>query len=267
MVQQWLHAMVFVRATNKLIASAFIGAIMRDFSATVLIGIIGAVGFAFLLVALPSASPILTFAAVEQAIAEETNAYRQRRKLKPLVLENRLQQTARVYAHTMATTRQFGHEVDGRTPAQRVRLAGYKHCIVRENIGYLELPGDRSAKEIAGRVLSGWIASDGHRKNLEASNVTGIGIGVAGSEGGDEPKAARRYYAVQLLAKPLAEAFRFSVRNTRAQTIKYTVDGKQFALPPNTLHKHLRCTQPLIEARVLGEKRLYKPGTGETIDL
>ncbi len=240
---------------------------MRDFSAAVLIRNAGALGFAFILLALPSASQNHPFEKVEHAIAAETNAYRQRRNLEPLVLDNRLQRTARAYARAMATTSQLGHNVDGRTPAQRVRLAGYKHCIIRENIGFWELPWDGSAKDIASRALSGWIASEGHRKNLEASNVTGIGIGVSGSEGGDKPEAARRYYAVQLLAKPLADALRFSVRNTQSQTIEYTVDGKHFTLPPHTLHKHRRCTQPLIEATVLGEKRIYTPRSGEMIDL
>lgn len=216
---------------------------------------------------LPSAGAGTSIEAIEQAVAEQTNAYRQREKLKPLAHDDRLHETARRFAGYMAKTGQYGHKVDGRTPAQRTRLAGYEHCIVRENIGYLELSGEPSAETLADRLLSGWIGSEGHRRNLKAANVTGLGIGVASSKKADSPQTRRRYYAVQLFARPLADAVRFSVRNTRPQTINYTIDGEDFALPPNTLHKHLRCNQPLLEATVLGETRTYRPGSGETIEI
>lgn len=240
---------------------------MRYVRASIFIRITGAVGLSYAFVMLPSAGASSSVEAVEQAIAEQTNAYRRREKLQPLALDNRLQETARRFANVMAKTGEFGHKVDGRTPAQRVRRTGYEHCIVRENIGFLELPGDTSAEAIARRLVSGWIASPGHRRNLEAANVTELGIGVAVSNRGGNSHARRRYYAVQLFARPMTDAFRFSVRNGRAQTINYTIDGKSFALPPNTVHKHLRCKPPLLEASVLGQTRTYRPRSGETIDI
>lgn len=256
-----------VPAVNTQFVQALIGAIMRYVRTSILIRVTGAVGFSYAFVMLPSAGASPSVEAVEKAIAEQTNAYRQREQLKPLARDNRLHETARRFANYMAETAQFGHKVDGRTPAQRVRQAGYEHCIVRENIGFLELASDTSAETIADRLLSGWIASDGHRRNLKAANVTGLGIGVSGSDSEGNPKGQRRYYAVQLFARPLADAFRFSVRNGRAQTINYTVDGKNFALPPNTVHKHLRCSKPLIEATVRGEARTFRPGSGETVEI
>lgn len=240
---------------------------MRYVRTSILIRVTGAIGFSYAFVMFAGAAASSSMEAVEQAVAEQTNAYRQHEELKPLAKDHRLHETARRFAKFMAKTGQFGHKVDGRTPAQRVRLAGYEHCIVRENIGFLELPSDTSAEAIAGRLLSGWIASEGHRRNLKAANVTGLGIGVADSDRGGNPNAGRRYYAVQLFARPLADAFRFSVRNGRVQTINYTLDGKNFALRPNTVHKHLRCNPPQLEVTVLGETRTYRPGSGDTVDI
>ena len=240
---------------------------MREGILKAVFGAAAAVAFTVTVAPAPNAVAITSIEAIEQTIAEQTNAYRQREGLKPLLRDEHLQKAANAYAHFMARTGQYGHKVDGQTPALRVSQVGYDHCIVRENIAFVEFPGNATAKEIAVRLLSGWIRSTGHRKNLKARYVTGLGIGVARSNAKGLPRGVRRYYAVQVFAKPIADAFRFAVRNTRGQPVDYTVDGKSFTLPPNTLHKHLQCSPPLIKTTVLGKQRTYKPKSGETIDL
>jgi len=240
---------------------------MREGILNAVFGAAAAVAFTVTVAPTPNAVAITSIEAIEQTIAEQTNAYRQREGLEPLLRDEHLQKAANAYAHFMARTGEYGHKVDGQTPAQRVGQAGYDHCIVRENIAFVEFPGNPTAKEIADRLLSGWISSAGHRKNLKARYVTGLGIGVASSDAKGLPRGVWRYYAVQVFAKPIADAFRFAVRNTRGQPVDYTVDGKSFTLPPSTTHKHLQCSPPLIKTTVLGEQRTYKPKSGEMIDL
>ena len=240
---------------------------MREGILKAVFGAAAAVALTVTVAQAPNAVANTSIEAIEHTIAEQTNAYRQREGLRPLLRDERLQEAASAYAHFMARTGQYGHKVDGKTPAQRVGQAGYDHCIVRENIAFVEFPGNPTAKEIAARLLSGWISSAGHRKNLKARFVTGLGIGVARSNVQGLPRGAWRYYAVQVFAKPIADAFRFAVRNTRGQPVEYTVDSKSFTLPPNTTHKHLQCSPPLIKTKVLDEQRTYKPKSGQTIDL
>jgi uncharacterized protein YkwD len=205
--------------------------------------------------------------AIEELIAVKINAYRKQEGVAPIVPEERLQAAARSLASFMARTGTYGHEANGLTPAQRVSQAGYEVCIVRENIARLELSRVPPAADIAGRLVSGWIGSKGHRNNLMAEHVTQFGVGVAAATVDDLPTSRYRYYAVQVFARPMTEAYRFTVRNTQAETVSYTVDGKYFDLPPNSLREHLQCTRPVLEATAGGERRVYKPRSGATIDL
>src|SRR4051812_18187265 len=71
---------------------------------------------------------------VATRVVDQTNAFRAENKL-PEVKENDvLTKAADDFAHFMAGTGKYGHDADGRTPAQRVEAAGYKYAIVLENI-------------------------------------------------------------------------------------------------------------------------------------
>ena len=205
-------------------------------------------------------------AGIEQKIAEQTNRYRDRHGLTPLSEDVRLHKSARRFADFMAGTGRYGHRADGNTPSQRVQHAEYEPCTVRENIGLLELAGLPSAEDIAARLMAGWLGSTGHRRNIEAKDITQIGIGLASVAENTPAGKPKHIYAVQLMAMPRDQAYRFSVRNTRGQTVRYTIDDQSFDLPPNTTHTHLRCIQPLIKATLGGEMRAYSPTSGEVIE-
>lgn len=202
----------------------------------------------------------------QKKISEQMNQYRERHGLTPLSKDARLHKAARRFADFMAGTGRYGHRADGKTPSQRVQHAEYAPCTVRENIGLLELAGPPSADDIAARLMAGWLGSTGHRKNIEAKDIAQIGIGLASVAENTPTRKPKHIYAVQLMAMPRDQAYRFSVRNTRGQTVKYTIDDQSFDLPPNTTHTHLRCTQPLIKATLGGEMRAYNLKSGEVIE-
>ncbi|MGD9670709.1 MAG: CAP domain-containing protein [Hyphomicrobiaceae bacterium] len=204
--------------------------------------------------------------AIEQEVAQRTNAYRIRQGIAALSQNEQLHNAARSFAEFMARTGEYGHRIDGKTPSQRVKEAEYQPCTVRENIGFLELGSRSSPENVAARLMAGWIASPGHRKNLDAKDITQFGIGVARISRTAPIGQRERFYAVQLMASPREQAYRFSVRNSQQQIVKYTVDGKSFDLPPNTTHTHLQCTPPLIETTSDGQLHTYNPKSGEMIE-
>ena len=204
--------------------------------------------------------------AIEQEIAQRTNAYRNLQGIATLSQNERLHKAARSFAEFMARTGEYGHRVDGKSPSQRAKKAEYEPCTTRENIGFIELTSSPSAEDVAARLMAGWLGSPGHRKNLEAKDISHLGIGVARVAPKNLSDHPKRFYAVQLMATRRDQAYRFSVRNTQRQMVKYSVDGKSFDLPPNTTHRHLQCTPPLIKTTADGELHTYRPKSGEMIE-
>lgn len=103
-----------------------------------------------------------------------------------------LDRVARGHASDMAMHHYFEHEdLAGRSPADRVRAAGYRERLVGENIAY----GPTSAEE----VVQGWLDSPGHCENLMTPRFTEMGIALAPGQD-DQPGL----YWVQLLAAPNA---------------------------------------------------------------
>ncbi len=114
----------------------------------------------------------------EQRILELTNEARAKEKLPALKANATLLQVARAHAANMAKQHMMKHELDGKTPAQRVEKAGYDYASVGENIAQ----GDKGAT--IKQVMKGWMDSKVHRDNILSPKYDEIGIGLATDENG-----------------------------------------------------------------------------------
>ena len=150
------------------------------------------------LLALPGASPAAgpDLSSVERLILERTNQYRSSEGARRVAVDGRLARAARDFAMYMADTERYGHEADGRKPSQRVKVHGYRYCVVSENISYQYSSEDFGTAELASRYFEGWKKSPGHRRNMLEASVTDTAVAVARSA------RSGRYYAVQMFARP-----------------------------------------------------------------
>jgi uncharacterized protein YkwD len=110
----------------------------------------------------------------------------------PVKLSPTLGGVALGHADDMATHNYFEHEdLTGRSPADRVRAAGYQEKLVGENIAY----GPKSTEE----AMQGWLDSPGHCENIMDPRFAEMGIAYAPGQ------ASRRgLFWVQLLVAPKA---------------------------------------------------------------
>ena len=146
----------------------------------------------------PSMARALDPARTAEAIIDETNRFRVEERIAGVTRNDALTATAREFAEFLATTDRFGHAADGREPAERVRRHGYEYCMVSENLAYqFRSRGWATPGELAHEFVEGWKRSPGHRANLRDREATEIGVAVARSE------RTKRYYAVQVFARPL----------------------------------------------------------------
>jgi uncharacterized protein YkwD len=108
----------------------------------------------------------------------------------PLVLSGTLATVAEGHAVDMAAHDYFEHEdLAGRTPADRIRAAGYAEKLVGENIAY----GPKTADD----VVQGWLDSPGHCENIMDPRFVQMGVAFAPGRG-----AKRGLYWVQDLVEP-----------------------------------------------------------------
>ena len=116
-------------------------------------------------------------AGITARVLDLTNAERQKAGLPPLALNSQLGNAAHTYSQILAGTGCFEHTC-GPVPdfGERDAQAGYTGwSTIGENIaaGY---PTPEA-------VVSGWMASPGHRANILSSNYTEIGIGMVSGAG------------------------------------------------------------------------------------
>ncbi len=103
------------------------------------------------------------------------NADRQAAGLIPLALNGSLQAAAQAHAEDMAARGYFDHRSpEGQSHADRARAAGYRYCLLAENIAYGQ-PSEAS-------VHSGWMNSPDHRANSMNPRVNEYGLGHAGDK-------------------------------------------------------------------------------------
>jgi uncharacterized protein YkwD len=138
-------------------------------------------GASFGLVRAAEEKPELKLSPDEQKILELTNQTREKEKLAPLKPNAVLFEVARAHSANMAKQGKMEHDLDDKTPAQRVKAAGYEYSWTGENIAMGE------NWPITG-VFQGWMDSPPHRENILNGNFQEIGIGIA------KDKAGKVYY-------------------------------------------------------------------------
>ena len=202
-------------------------------------------------------------AEVARLIIERTNDSRRGDGQGPTGPDAKLSAVARDFARFMARTDRYGHEADGKTPAQRAQEHGYGYCLVLENIGSLHSSEGFGTEELADRVMQGWKQSPGHRKNLLDPEVTDIGVAIAQSE------KSRTYYAVQLFGRPLSKQIEFRVANASPVAVDYELNGKTFSLPPRATRIHQECRATRLTVRLPGERQstTVQPADGDRYDV
>jgi uncharacterized protein YkwD len=184
-------------------------------------------------------SPVPMIENVSNAIVEQTNEFRKEHEMAALATDDALTKAAKNFAEYMARTTKYGHRVDGRTPAQRVKAAGYKFCVVRENIAYRTHTGEATAESLIDVFVHGWIDSPPHRENMLAEYVTETGVAVATTDD-------VTYYAVQLFGRPKSESLRIEVRNESKEghvlVIETDESSDETELAPRMVVKMSRCS-------------------------
>jgi uncharacterized protein YkwD len=110
----------------------------------------------------------------------------------PLALSGTLANVAFGHANDMAEHDYFEHrDLNGQSPADRVRAVGYREKLVGENIAY----GPKSVEE----VVQGWLDSPGHCENIMDPRFAEMGIAYAAGRSG-----RHGLYWVQVFAEPQA---------------------------------------------------------------
>ncbi|MBR9652494.1 CAP domain-containing protein [Thalassovita aquimarina] len=108
-------------------------------------------------------------ASVVATVTSLLNAERAKRGLGALQPDSKLNRAAAAHARDMANRNYFAHQSpDGKKSRDRMRAAGYCRASTAENIA----KGYRSAA----KVMAGWMASRGHRKNMLNRKYIRFGI-------------------------------------------------------------------------------------------
>jgi len=107
----------------------------------------------------------------EQNLLALINAERSKQDLPALKANLQLFEVARAHAANMAKQRALDHKLDGKTPYDRIKDAGYKYALAAENLAR----GDVSLTEI----VQAWMKSKMHRENILDTEFKEIGIGLA----------------------------------------------------------------------------------------
>ena len=127
--------------------------------------------------------------ATEKKILELTNEERKKKELPPLKTNALLFKVAQAHSENMARQGKMEHKLDGMTPLQRLRAAGYAYNKAFENIasGDADVPLED--------LMKAWMESKGHRENILNDVCTEIGLGIARDKNG-------QVYYTQLFGHP-----------------------------------------------------------------
>lgn len=125
----------------------------------------------------------------EQALLDLLNKERGKKELPPLRPNPLLFKVARGHSANMARQEKLEHELDGKTPGQRVLAAGYDYGRATENIAMADGPVPLS------RIVSDWMKSGTHRDNLLDSKIVETGLGI-------DKNAKGEIYYTQVFARP-----------------------------------------------------------------
>ena len=113
-------------------------------------------------------------AAMERRVVERINEIRQQHDLQPLKVHQTLTEIARDYSQAMATQSFFSHSgPEGNNIGDRVRDAGICYRAVGEN-----LAKNFNVAEPVEAAVTGWMNSEGHRKNILTAEFRETGVGI-----------------------------------------------------------------------------------------
>jgi len=175
---------------------------------------------------------------VSNNIIERTNQFRGQHDLSDLTVDDDLRKAAREFAKFMASTNQYGHQADGRTPAGRAREAGYEYCSVRENIAYFNSAYNPTQSKLIDTFVEDWIDSPGHRENMLAEYATDTGVAVATDDG-------MAFYAVQLFGRPRSARIQIQVVNLSTDLVDLAIGAgdneDEVSLEPRMRLRMKRC--------------------------
>jgi uncharacterized protein YkwD len=105
---------------------------------------------------------------IEQVV-QAHNARRRKAGLGPLVPNSLLEASAVEQARDMAERQKMSHKgSDGSSPFDRMKRHGYRFVAAAENVAY--------GFDDVDSVMTGWIKSPGHRRNI-LGNFSEIGVG------------------------------------------------------------------------------------------
>ncbi|MDX2967592.1 CAP domain-containing protein [Kribbella solani] len=108
--------------------------------------------------------------AQERQVLDYTNRIREQQGCGPLRLDSALVEAAGRHASDMVRRHYMDHKnPDGEGPGDRMAAAGYRGSGWGENIA--------AGYDSAQKVVTAWMKSDGHRKNILNCRFTSIGVG------------------------------------------------------------------------------------------
>jgi uncharacterized protein YkwD len=111
-------------------------------------------------------------AAYEEQVVTLVNAERATAGCPGLTVDSRLATAARAHSADMAARGYFDHTTpDGVTFDQRIDDAGYSWSYVAENIA--------AGQQDPAAVMTSWMNSEGHRRNILNCALRNIGVGLA----------------------------------------------------------------------------------------
>lgn len=117
----------------------------------------------------------VTGAAEAQQARQVLNGVRAEQGLGPVSPSPKLEDAAMAHALDMVNGGFFDHAgSDGSDVMSRARKAGYRPCVIAENIAQ----GQGSLTE----VMGDWVASPGHRRNILIEGLTEYGLVRAGAD-------------------------------------------------------------------------------------
>ncbi len=172
----------------------------------------------------------------EAVIIEMTNAFRGLNQLAGVVPNALLKATAQAYADYLARTGTFAHTADGRQPSDRAQSAGYRYCMVAENLALNQSSRGFEARDLATRMVDGWKNSPPHRASMLQAHVTEIGVGIA-----QAPDADPKFLTVQLFGRPDTFKYEIHVENRSGAAVPFMLSDKRNMVPDQTHVTHTAC--------------------------
>ena len=125
----------------------------------------------------PVTTPSTDFSAYQQQVLDLVNTERTKRGLSPLTLDSNLSSVATKKSQDMASKHYFSHTSPTYgSPFDMMEQFGISYRSAGENIA----KGQKTPQE----VVTAWMNSEGHRKNILSSNFTKLGVGIAKDSNG-----------------------------------------------------------------------------------